>query len=410
MVQAAPAPAAGLSADTHHGPGLAATAGGLQDPPWAEQAGRDSQGRHSFDRVNQVAAARAEEPWAAVAGKDRQGRRSFDQVNRVAAAVAAEKARRRSLQRQLETAAAIRPRSHAALRTLAQHAAPASPDLTRAQLPLLGRQRSASEGQIEALLDASRQGLAPAPATPPPASQGLTVAQRLAALSPGDPSILPTPEASPAAGLEGRIAVPAADISEQPTAVPVLRSSAPPEAPALRQLRTGGVSINGRGSSPRVHHRDPQLAAASQAALPGAAGAAAAGLVGDQEAPPPFPTDPGFFAWLPAPGDSTALQLGLGPSPGNSTGTAGGGHGGRMSRPGAAQGLPTRLHIHAASPPFPLDQGQGESAVPQGARLTFGAPGSPTRRHAALEGETEGPDTPRRRSGLLSAATRFFRP
>ncbi|KAL4428397.1 hypothetical protein ABPG75_002486 [Micractinium tetrahymenae] len=394
-------------------PGQAAAAEGLSGEPWAELEGTDDRRRHSFDQVNRVAATPAEEPWAQVAGRDSRGRRSFDQVNRVAAAVAAEKARRRSLQRQLQTAAAARPRSHAALHKLPQHAAPTSPDLARAQLPLLGRQRSASEGQLEALLGSGRQVLAPAPATPRSAAEGLTVAQRLAALSPGPASELAAPTAAAAVGPAARGADPGPGSAAQPETVPVLRSSAPPEAPALRQLRTttaaGSVSINGRGSSPRVHLRDPQLPA-SPLAVPGAAAGAAAavGPQGEQEAPPPFPTDPGLGAWFAASGNVTAPQPAA--SPGNSTRIAGVGHGGRLPQPGAAPDLPSRLHIHAAAfPPFPLDEADGKSAAPHAARASPNSPGTPTARRLAQEGASEGPGTPRRRAGLLSAAARLFR-
>lgn len=151
---------------------LAVAAEGLPGDRWAEQAGSEGRMRCSFDQVNRVAAVRAEEPWAAVAGSDGSGRRSFDQVNRVAAAVAAEKARRRSLQRQLQEAAAARPRSHAALHTLPQQVAPTSAELARAQPSLLGRQRSASEGQLEALLGVGCQVLAPPPRHPSSCQRG----------------------------------------------------------------------------------------------------------------------------------------------------------------------------------------------------------------------------------------------
>ncbi len=330
-------------------------------------------------------------------------------MNRVAAAVAAEKARRRSLQRQMHAAAAIRPRSHAALRTLAQHAAPPGPDLARAQLPLLGRQRSASEGQLEGLLESGRHVLGPDPTTPCPESEAPTAAQRLAAFAPSI-SDIDAPTADPFMVVDVRAACPGKGSVAQPATVPVVRGSAPPEAPALRQLRpraAGSVSINGRGSSPRVHLPDPHLAAETVPAQPGAP---AAGPVGVQETPRPLHADPSPLAWFSPSSDSTELQPHLGASLGNSTRTAGGGHGGCQVRRGAASAQPTRMRIHAVTPSFPPDSEEGKLAAPAAARPSPSAPSTPTARHLAQEGGTEGPKTPLRRGGLLSTAARFFLP
>lgn len=379
---------------------LAVAAEGLPGDRWAEQAGSEGRMRCSFDQVNRVAAVRAEEPWAAVAGSDGSGRRSFDQVNRVAAAVAAEKARRRSLQRQLQEAAAARPRSHAALHTLPQQVAPTSAELARAQPSLLGRQRSASEGQLEALLGVGCQVLAPPPATPRPANEATTVARRLGALSP-DPASTHAPlTASPAVQPASKAGSPRPGSAAQPAAAPVLRSSAPPEASAPRQLLThvaGSSSINGRGGSPRVHLRGSQLWPEGP------------GRGGDQEVPPPFSPDPGLHTGLSTSRGSAAAQAGLRTSPRGSTRTAGGGQNGRLAQPAAAA-PPSRLFIHAVSSPFPTDEADGKSAAQHAARHAPSSPGSATSRQVAQEGQAEGPGTPWRRVGLLSAAARLLRP
>lgn len=242
--------------------------------------------------------------------------------------------------------------------------------------------------------------LPPPPATPRPANEATTVARRLGALSP-DPASTHAPlTASPAVQPASKAGSPRPGSAAQPAAAPVLRSSAPPEASAPRQLLThvaGSSSINGRGGSPRVHLRGSQLWPEGP------------GRGGDQEVPPPFSPDPGLHTGLSTSRGSAAAQAGLRTSPRGSTRTAGGGQNGRLAQPAAAA-PPSRLFTHAVSSPFPTDEADGKSAAQHAARHAPSSPGSATSRQVAQEGQAEGPGTPWRRVGLLSAAARLLRP
>jgi hypothetical protein len=191
-------------------------------------------------------------------------RRSFERVNRVAAAVAAEKARRRSLEQQRRREGVARARSQHHHLAAAEQLRVAVPPRRRAGGPLallLGRQGSASEGQLDALLG---------PPTPRGSVEGVTAAARLAAISPDpcahlpastEPSVTDTSAQHAAPGTPYTAAGAGPPRNRQPNSQPKhrtepapVRSSAPPsgaDAAWREQLRhhLRLADADGRGSA-----------------------------------------------------------------------------------------------------------------------------------------------------------------
>ena len=275
---------------------------------------------------------------AADSTADQDRRRSFDRINRVAAAVAAEKVRRRSLERQQRQAY----QQQAQLQHQQQQAAAAWPHSLdtnlcppgrRQQAPLpplppqqqqqqqqqprmdllLGRQRSASEGQIGLLLG---------PHTPEGAGEPETAAQRLLAV------VTDWLAASE----------PASD-SRSASAVVSVRSSEPPprQDMAWRDELLQHVASRPDG---RPHRADPLLFGDSQL----------------QPAAPAVSAAPAAAAAAPASGAAEGPAFPAGPGPGNFTASA--------------------VRARAQPATFPLDSADGKSAASRAAWLAEPAAGA----------------------------------
>ena len=316
----------------------------------------------------------------------------------MAAAVAAEKARRRSLEQQRRRE---RPRSQGQLARQPEprrrQVAPSHPLLQ------LGRQRSLSEGQLDAMLG---------PPTPRGSVEAVTAAQRLAAISP-DPSTL-----SLAAPDTPRAAEPTLQ-GKRPTAAgygaprPVRRSAPPHTDAAWRlQLRQQAGAAAAEGGTPpgspfglRGRRRDPDPLLPD---LPGGSKAEAvtswlqrsssehsefgdepptaearpqagpprlplAGVPAAAAEHPAFPSDPGYGGYSAGPAGAAA----------------------------SAAGRPSS---------FPLDDGRRTAAAPNAMMLRLasephGQAGQP---QPQQEQEQEA-ETPRRRKGLLASFNRLLR-